>query len=56
MLFRWCAGLWFRHGTGKKVRVAVFAKGAKADEAKAAGADFVGADDLAAKVGAGFWI
>ncbi len=41
------------HGTGKSVRVAVFAKGDKADEAKAAGADVVGADDLAEKVQAG---
>ena len=38
------------HGTGKGVRVAVFAKGEKANEAKAAGADLVGAEDLAEKV------
>jgi len=41
------------HGTGKSVRVAVFAKGAKADEALAAGADIVGAEDLAEKIQAG---
>jgi large subunit ribosomal protein L1 len=40
-------------GTGKTVRVAVFAKGEKADEATAAGADVVGSDDLAAKVNQG---
>jgi len=40
-------------GTGKSVRVAVFAKGDKADEATAAGADLVGSDDLAAKVESG---
>ena len=38
------------HGTGKSVRVAVFAKGDKADEAKEAGADLVGADDLAQSI------
>ncbi|TKW61815.1 MAG: 50S ribosomal protein L1 [Blastochloris viridis] len=41
------------HGNGKTVRVAVFAKGAAADEAKAAGADVVGLEDLIAKVEAG---
>ncbi|MCU0929448.1 MAG: 50S ribosomal protein L1 [Burkholderiaceae bacterium] len=41
------------NGTGKTKRVAVFAQGAKADEAKAAGADVVGMDDLAAEVKAG---
>jgi len=41
-------------GTGKTVRVAVFAQGAKADEAKAAGADVVGFDDLAERVKGGF--
>ena len=38
------------HGTGKTVRVLVFARGAKADEARAAGADFVGAEELIPKI------
>ena len=38
------------HGTGKQVRVLVFAKGAKADEAEAAGAEFVGAEELIPKI------
>jgi len=38
------------HGTGKKVRVLVFAKGDKAKEAEAAGAEFVGADELIPKI------
>src|SRR6202007_505722 len=41
------------NGSGRSARVAVFAKGAKADEAKKAGADVVGAEDLAEKVTAG---
>jgi large subunit ribosomal protein L1 len=41
------------NGSGRSQRVAVFARGAKADEAKAAGADVVGAEDLGEKVNAG---
>jgi large subunit ribosomal protein L1 len=41
------------NGSGRSARVAVFAKGAKAEEAKKAGADIVGAEDLAEKVNAG---
>ncbi|HEV3018374.1 MAG TPA: 50S ribosomal protein L1 [Burkholderiaceae bacterium] len=41
-------------GTGRSVRVAVFAQGAKAEEARAAGADLVGFDDLATKIKGGF--
>jgi large subunit ribosomal protein L1 len=41
------------HGTGKSVRVGVFARGDKAKEAEAAGADVVGAEDLAEKIQAG---
>lgn len=43
------------HGIGKKKRIVVFAKGEYADQAKAAGADYVGADDLIKKVESG-WI
>ena len=42
------------HGTGKTARVLVFANGAKAEEARAAGADFVGGDELIEKVGGGW--
>lgn len=42
------------HGLGKAVRVVVFAKGPKENEAKAAGADFVGADDLVEKINGGW--
>jgi large subunit ribosomal protein L1 len=42
------------HGTGKTARVAVFATGDKADEARAAGADVVGGDDLVERVSGGF--
>jgi large subunit ribosomal protein L1 len=41
------------HGSGRKLRVGVFARGAKADEAKAAGADVVGAEDLVEQINAG---
>ena len=43
------------NGLGKKIRVAVFAKGEKAQEATAAGADFVGADDLVEKIQGGWF-
>ena len=44
------------HGTGKAVKVLVFAKGAKADEATAAGADFVGADELIPRIQNDGWL
>ncbi len=43
------------NGTGKTVRVLVFAKGEKAKEAEAAGADFVGADELVQKIQGENW-
>ncbi|MDR2266664.1 MAG: 50S ribosomal protein L1 [Christensenellaceae bacterium] len=43
------------HGTGKTMRVLVIAKGAKADEAETAGADFVGGDEMVAKIQAGWF-
>lgn len=43
------------HGTGRTKRVLVFAKGPKADEARAAGADFVGAEDMIAKITSENW-
>ena len=42
------------HGTGKTARVLVIAGGAKADEARAAGADLVGSDDMIEKISGGF--
>ena len=44
------------HGTGKSVRVLVFAKGTKVDEAQAAGADFVGGDELIPKIQNEGWL
>lgn len=44
------------HGTGKEVKVLVFAKGPKADEATAAGADYVGADELIPKIQNEGWL
>ena len=44
------------HGTGKTVRILVFAKDAKAEEAKAAGADFVGGDELIPKIQSEGWL
>lgn len=46
----------YPHGLGKPVRVAVFAKGDKANEAREAGADFVGGDDLVAKIKDEGWL
>ena len=43
------------HGTGKTKKVLVFAKGPKAEEALAAGADFVGAEDMADKIRTENW-
>ncbi len=48
-------GVILPHGTGKKVRVLVFAKGEYADKAQAAGADYVGADDLVKKIDGGWF-
>jgi len=44
------------HGTGRETRIVVFAKGDKEEEARAAGADFVGGDDLAAKIQDEGWL
>jgi large subunit ribosomal protein L1 len=42
------------HGTGRSVKILVFAKGEKATEASSAGADYVGAEDMAEKIGQGW--
>src|SRR5262245_57619496 len=47
------AGL-LRHGTGKSIRVLVFAKGEKEREAREAGADFIGAEDMVEKIQGGW--
>ena len=53
---RWCAAPWFfPTASARTVRVLVFAKGEKAQEAQAAGADHVGADDLVAKIQEGWY-
>ena len=44
------------HGTGKTVRILVFAKGPKADEAQAAGADYVGAEELIPRIQNDGWL
>ena len=54
MLFR--SAVVLPHGTGKTVRILVFAKGAKADEAQAAGADFVGAEELIPRIQNEGWL
>ena len=46
----------FPHGLGKTVRVAVFAKGEKENEAREAGADFVGGEDLVKKIQSENWL